>query len=252
MGNLLCSRKNPPVQNKNEYFGPCNHFNDNQPNNNWICGIDGIDKGIDNDIDDDNDDDSYYYRDSAKSNETLLGIGALLKYEQIYCRFMYSEIIGSYSYQCCAVSAVAYINAIMLSGLKSFLPLPSFLECCTIAFCGGGDIMKSILMLECHYNYGIICEKVDIHEMLFSCSKSESLVACFSSLDSLLNGALEKDSLKYLGDSNNHLSCVIEKYDFNSHNIICRKPWCPSESFQFAHMSVRHCSIIKVHSMFSL
>lgn len=65
-----------------------------------------------------------------------------------------------------------------------------------------------------HYKYGIICEKVDIHEMLFSCSTSESLVACFSSLDSLFNGALEKDSLKYLGDSNNHLSYVIEKYDF--------------------------------------
>ena len=107
---------------------------------------------------------------------------------------------------------------------KRYLSLPSFHECLTIALCGGGDIMKSIMMLECHFCYGIICEKVDIHEMLFSCSTSDSLVACFSSLDSSLNGALEKDSLTYLGDSNNHLSCVIEKYDFNSHNNISRKP----------------------------
>ena len=109
--------------------------------------------------------------------------------------------------------------------------------------------MKSIMMLEEHFFYGIACEIVNILDILFTDTLPGSLVACFSSLDVLLNGVLEVDSLQYLKDSNNHLSCIVERIDAKNDCIICRKPWCPSERFQFSHILAKNCFIIKVHSI---
>lgn len=57
-------------------------------------------------------------------------------------------------------------------------------------------------MLEKHFMYGITCKIVDTFEILFTDLLPGSFVACFSSLDALLNGVLDVDSLQYLKDSN--------------------------------------------------
>lgn len=233
---ILCTNMKKPFYGTPEKYGRC-----------WP--LDNCSKS-DSDSDSDSDLDIDISSKSEKSVEEfqLIKVEAMLKYERIYMKYRFDPIIGKYSYQCCAVSAMAYINAIMRSGFSR--PPPSFTSCCGIAFCGMGDIMKSILMLENHFFYGIICEKVDVTEITFADTLSGSLVACFSSLDFLLSGALDINSLKYLEDSDNHLSFIVERFDFQKDCVICRKPWCPSERFEFSHFSVKCCSIFKVHSIF--
>ena len=112
---ILCSNTRKKYYGTPENYGPC------WPHNG--CSNNGSDS----------DSDSYSDIDISiisKSEESIevhksIEIGAMLKYEQIYMKYKSTEIIGSYSYQCCAVSAVAYINAIMQCKIKIALLLHS-------------------------------------------------------------------------------------------------------------------------------